>query len=260
MNIPSNQSLQKKLHSYFNDTLELPLKATKDPYKLTLPHSHQLSKNYSASPSNKSASVKESSKISLSSLNSKKKPVSDLSNLETEVSNCKECILHRSRINSIPFSKNTHAPIMAVIDYPSYYDEVQRKYFSEKYGTLFERIMLALGFTADDIYISPALKCHTTTEIIDKLNELDYCESYLQKEIQLLDNLKLIIGFGETTYRYLMKNKDFENNKGEILDYQGKKIIFTYHPKDLYNNTHLKGKAWKDLKKYLPFFKKILNP
>ena len=60
---------------------------------------------------------------------------------------------------------------------------------------------------------------------------------------------KIIIGLGETAFRFLFPDKDFSKERGKIQNIWGYNIFFTYHPKDMLFNERLKKPAWEDLKK-----------
>ena len=278
-------SLKKKIYQYLTQTLEEPLKSIGDPYKNYSSHyntdDNADNTNYNSSlihspppkksPSIQSTSLKKVSSPSTfdSSLSSAKKTLtqSEIPNtksyeeLRKKIFSCTKCILHQNRTNQIlqeQDKQNFDSKLMVISDYPSHYDQIQGRYMSENYGMLFARMLTALGFSSESIYLSSALKCHSRTEIMNKLDDLSDCEGYLKKEIFFLPNLEMILGLGETTYRYLMKNNDFEKNRGKILNYENKKIIFTYHPKELHNNQILKEKSWKeDLKPNIQYFQNL---
>ena len=256
-------------YEYLVNTLEIPLKIINNPHQNipTLPSSKNIkdtktNNNSSASPINTSE-TNNTKQLSTNENKINTNPNSNLSpsfeqqydSFKEKIFKCDKCFLHKNRTNQILNQQNINTPLMILSDFPSHYDQIQGKYMSENYGLLFERMLSALGFSLNEVYLSSVLKCHSPIELLNKLDQLGACEQHLREEFSFLPNLKFILGFGETTYQYLFKNKDFEKNRGQILTYQNKKILFTYHPKELHNNPLLKEKSWKeDLKPNLKFF------
>jgi DNA polymerase len=84
---------------------------------------------------------------------------------------------------------------------------------------------------------------------------METCVPYLWKQLGLIKP-KIILCLGRVAAQVLLKTNDGLNKlRGKVFDYQGSKVLITYHPAALLRNPGWKRPTWEDMQ----FFKKILD-
>ena len=119
------------------------------------------------------------------------------------------------------------------------------------------------GLKLKDLYLTTALKCVPPGDKPTFL-ELKTCFNYFKKEIDLLNNVKIIIALGKIAFdaciqfykeTYFLKNKDYMFGHGAKFQLPDKKILVgCYHPSPRNVNT---GRI--NEKKMTSLFKKVKN-
>ena len=108
--------------------------------------------------------------------------------------------------------------------------------------------MEAINLTRDDVYIGNIIKCRPPENRVPYPNEVDECEPYLHKQIELIQP-EFILALGLTAINTLMKEKyKMGDIRGTIMDYHGIKTMVTYYPAALLRNSNFKKPAWEDVK------------
>jgi DNA polymerase len=84
---------------------------------------------------------------------------------------------------------------------------------------------------------------------------METCVPYLWKQLELIKP-KIILCLGRVSAQMLLKTNDGLNKlRGKVFDYQGSKVLITYHPAALLRNPAWKRPTWEDMQ----FFKKIYD-
>lgn len=174
--------------------------------------------------------------------------VSSLTALHDEIHTCLECPLGHTRNSFVFGSGNENADIMIVGEAPGADEDEQGLPFVGRAGQLLTKILEAIDLGRDEVYICNILKCRPPNNRKPLVMETDQCEPYLWKQIELVKP-KLILALGLTAANTLLKNKESMTNlRGKVHDYQGIRMLVTYHPAALLRNPEWKKLAWEDVK------------
>lgn len=179
----------------------------------------------------------------------------NLNELHTSIKNCKECELGHSRTNFVFGTGNQNADIMIIGEAPGADEDEQGLPFVGRAGQLLTNMLEAIQIKREDVFIANILKCRPPNNRRPSTDEINECEPYLHKQIELIKP-KLILVLGLTAVSSLLK-MDFKMSeiRGTVLDYRGAKMLITYHPAALLRNPNWKKPAWEDLK----LLKKLLE-
>lgn len=97
-------------------------------------------------------------------------------------------------------------------------------------------------------YVTTAARCAPSENKPLKI-ELDNCSTYLQDEIDILDNIKVIICLGRIAFEScckLLSVKDKQFTHGKIFNHKKFTIICLYHPSRQNTQTgRLKWYQWQ---------------
>lgn len=181
---------------------------------------------------------------------------STMESLKATVLTCQKCPhLVRSRRNVVFGVGDIHSPLMFVGEAPGMEEDLQGEPFVGKAGQLLTRIIQAMGFTRDTVYIANILKCRPDTPGQSYGNrkpepaEIANCISYLDEQIRMV-RPQVLVGLGATALQGLLQETTpITRLRGHFREYQGIPLMPTYHPSYLLRNTSLKTKreVWEDM-------------
>jgi DNA polymerase len=187
------------------------------------------------------------------------KPPVDLLNwetLETTVSQCTLCSLHKTRTQTVFSVGNRDADLMIIGEAPGFHEDQQGEPFVGRAGQLLTEMIKTMGFARADVYIANILKCRPPNNRDPQPEEVSLCTRYLDQQIALVQP-RLLLAVGRIASHYLLKTKSsLESLRNKLHHYGDNKtpLIVTYHPAYLLRSPQDKKKAFKDLQ----FAKKTL--
>lgn len=148
---------------------------------------------------------------------------------------------------------------MFVGEAPGADEDVQGEPFVGKAGQLLTKIIQAMGFTREDVYIGNVLKCRpdmpagTMGNRKPKPEEMRTCLPWLEKQIELIKP-RAMVALGATAIEGLLGNTEPVGRlRGRWLDFKGIPVMTTYHPAFLLRSQLItdKRKVWEDMLKVL---------
>ncbi len=175
----------------------------------------------------------------------------DLESLKREVLTCKQCTLHKTRRNVVFGSGNPSAKLMFIGEAPGEDEDIQGLPFVGRAGQLLTKIIEAMGFKRSDVYIANILKCRPPDNRAPLPTEIIECEEYLKRQIELI-NPRIICTLGKFASQTLLRTEvSISALRGRFHDYNGIKVMPTFHPAYLLRNPNDKSKVWTDMKKIM---------
>ena len=103
----------------------------------------------------------------------------------------------------VPGTGNPNADIMFVGINPGKNEDVKREPFVGSSGKWLDRIINAIGYDREEVYISNIVKCLTPDNRIPMKTEYDFCKHWLDKEIDFVKP-KLIIPLGKFATKHIL--------------------------------------------------------
>ncbi len=169
---------------------------------------------------------------------------------------CEKCPhLARTRKNVVFGVGDIHSPLMFVGEAPGADEDAQGEPFVGAAGQLLTKMIVAMGFTRDSVYIANILKCRPDTPGQTYGNrkptpeEMNTCLPYVQTQIDIIKP-KAIVGLGATAIEgFFGKGAGITRMRGKFLTYRGIPFMPTFHPAYLLRNqaNTEKRKVWEDL-------------
>ena len=173
---------------------------------------------------------------------------------------CVQCPhLARSRKNVVFGVGEIHSPLMFVGEAPGADEDAQGEPFVGAAGQLLTKMIVAMGFTRESVYIANILKCRPDTPGQSYGNrkptpeEMDTCRPYVQTQIDIIKP-RVIVGLGATAIEgFFGKGAGITRMRGTFLTYRGIPFMPTFHPAYLLRNqaNTEKRKVWEDLLKVM---------
>lgn len=170
-----------------------------------------------------------------------------LDELNAMICNCTKCPLGHTRTKFVFGVGNPQADIVVVGEAPGADEDAQGEPFVGRAGQLLNKILEAIHFKREEVYICNILKCRPPNNRDPLAEEVDSCEPHLWKQLEILKP-KMILCLGRIAGQTLLRTTDtLTNLRGKIHDYRGVKLMVTYHPAALLRNPNWKKPAWEDV-------------
>lgn len=180
-----------------------------------------------------------------------KPTASDLDSLKNEISSCKRCSLHKTRHNIVLGAGNPKAQLMFIGEAPGEDEDLQGLPFVGRAGQLLTKIIEAMGLKRSDVYIANILKCRPPNNRPPLPIEIIECENILKKQINIIKP-KIICTLGKFASQTLLRTETtISNLRGNFKEYNGIKLMPTFHPAYLLRNPADKKLVWQDMKKII---------
>ena len=172
--------------------------------------------------------------------------------IRENLGDCTRCKLHTAGRKQIVFGVgHPSADLMFVGEAPGADEDIQGEPFVGRAGQLLTKMIEAMGFRRDEVYIANVLKCRPPGNRNPEPDEIEQCEPFLFRQIASIEP-RVIIALGAFAAKTLLKTNDpISRLRGRIYEYRGAKLIPTFHPSFLLRSPGYKREAWEDLKKAL---------
>ncbi len=176
--------------------------------------------------------------------------------VRAEVGECTRCQLHRGRATLVFGVGNPRAELMFVGEGPGGEEDRQGEPFVGKAGQLLTRMIEAMGFERSQVYIANVVKCRPPQNRDPEPDEIEACEPFLKAQIAAIGP-RVIVALGRFAVQTLLRDgTPISRLRGRWREYQGVRLMPTFHPAYLLRNPADKGKAWEDLKLVMKEFGK----
>ena len=172
-----------------------------------------------------------------------------LTEIREDIGDCTRCKLHTQGRKQIVFGVgNASADLMFVGEAPGADEDIQGEPFVGRAGQLLTKMIEAMGFRRDEVYIANVIKCRPPQNRNPDPDEVESCEPFLFKQIESIQP-KVIVALGSFAAKALLKTQDpISRLRGRVYAYHGAKLIPTFHPSFLLRSPNQKKYAWEDLK------------
>jgi uracil-DNA glycosylase family 4 len=179
-----------------------------------------------------------------------------LDEVRRELGECTRCKLCKGRTNIVFGVGNPKAELVFVGEGPGADEDAQGIPFVGKAGQLLTKMIEAMGFARDDVYICNVVKCRPPENRNPELDEIEACEPFLRKQLGAIQP-KVIVALGKFAAQTLLRDETpITRMRGRWREYCGVKLMPTFHPAYLLRNPPEKKNAWLDLQEVMKVFGK----
>lgn len=171
-----------------------------------------------------------------------------LESLHESIRDCKLCKLCKERTQVVFGVGNPNAKLVFVGEGPGADEDKQGEPFVGKAGQLLTK-MIEGGMTLkrSDVYICNVVKCRPPDNRNPELEEIASCEPFLKQQLQIIKP-QVIVGLGKFAVQTLLKtDTSISKLRGKWHEYDGIRMMPTYHPAYLLRNPKEKRTVWEDL-------------
>jgi uracil-DNA glycosylase family 4 len=107
--------------------------------------------------------------------------------LRDEASSCTRCRLAEGRTQVVFGVGSPAADLMFVGEAPGFHEDQQGFPFVGQAGKLLDKLLVGIGLTRADVYIANVLKCRPPGNRDPMPDEIESCEGYLFRQIELIE-------------------------------------------------------------------------
>ncbi|HET9624973.1 MAG TPA: uracil-DNA glycosylase [Kofleriaceae bacterium] len=177
-----------------------------------------------------------------------------LAQIRDELGECTRCKLHATR-KTIVFGVGTaDTPLMFVGEAPGEQEDRRGEPFVGPAGQLLDKMIEAMGWTRDSVYIANTTKCRPPNNRNPQPDELSQCMPFLDQQIASIAP-RIIVALGRPAANQLLeRDVPISALRGKFHDFPRSlggaqlKIMPTFHPAYLLRDPSKKRLAWDDLK------------
>jgi DNA polymerase len=180
-----------------------------------------------------------------------------LPQIRDELGNCTRCKLHSTR-KSIVFGVGApDAQLMFVGEAPGEQEDRRGEPFVGPAGQLLDKMIEAMGWTRDSVYIANTTKCRPPNNRNPQPDELAQCMPFLDQQIASIAP-RVIVALGRPAANQLLeRDVPISALRGKFHDFPRSigganlKVMPTFHPAYLLRQPAAKREVWMDLQEVM---------
>jgi DNA polymerase len=183
----------------------------------------------------------------------------DLDALRVAVANCTACRLHETRTQTV-FARGTGSSGLCFVgEGPGADEDAQGYPFVGAAGQLLDRMILAMGFERDAVYVCNIVKCRPPNNRKPQPDEMSACRPHFERQLELLKP-QVIVALGATAVEGLFGTTiGITKLRGHWKVWRGSvPVMPTFHPAYLLRNPAAKREVWEDLQSVVQRFGRSL--
>ncbi len=177
--------------------------------------------------------------------------------LADEVAACTRCDLHKTRTKTAFARGNPAAELVFIGEGPGAQEDLQGAPFVGPAGQLLDKMIAAMGYDRDDVYVMNVVKCRATEKQNPKKDrkpepdEMAACKPFFERQFELLEP-KVIVALGATAVQGITgASMGITRMRGTWRLYKGIPLMPTFHPAYLLRSPEKKREVWDDLKQVM---------
>jgi len=172
---------------------------------------------------------------------------------ETQVKGCTKCRLCETRTQTVFGEGDADAQLMFIGEGPGENEDLHGRPFVGEAGQLLDKMILAMGFSRQQVFICNIVKCRPPNNRQPAASETAACTPYLLKQIEIV-RPRVIVTLGLPSTQLLLQTKNsMTKSRGRWHEWRGIKVMPTYHPAYVLRayTRDTREAVWSDLQQVL---------
>ena len=171
-----------------------------------------------------------------------------LEDINSDLGDCQRCRLARKRNRIVFGAGHPQAKLVFVGEGPGFEEDQQGLPFVGPAGQLLTRIIEAIQLSREQVYICNVIKCRPPGNRNPTPDEIKACFSFLERQLAAIKP-DFIVALGTFAAQTLLgTNTPISRLRKRFHEYNGIKVLPTYHPAYLLRNPDKKRQVWEDMK------------
>ena len=174
---------------------------------------------------------------------------SSLNDIREDIGDCRRCKLCEHRRTIVFGEGNPHARLVFVGEGPGAEEDATGRPFVGRAGQLLDKIIEAIGLKREEVYIANIVKCRPPGNRVPERDEVETCEPFLFRQLACI-RPQVIVALGSPAFQCLLRTREpITRARGVWREWNGIKIMPTFHPAFLLRSPDKKREVWEDMKK-----------
>ncbi|MEE8557864.1 MAG: uracil-DNA glycosylase [Myxococcota bacterium] len=176
-----------------------------------------------------------------------------LEEIRTDLGDCRRCRLCEERDQIVFGEGNPRARVVFVGEGPGAEEDRTGRPFVGRAGELLTRMIGALGWKREDVYICNVVKCRPPENRAPQMDEVASCRSFLERQLRAIAP-QVIVTLGKPAASTLLGRPiAITKIRGLWQEWEGIPLMPTYHPAYLLRNytRETRQAVWDDLRAVL---------
>lgn len=173
-----------------------------------------------------------------------------LAQLAEEAASCTRCVLHEKRTKNVFARGNPEAELAFVGEGPGQEEDLQGLPFVGPAGQLLDRMIAAMGYGRDEVYVCNVVKCRPPENRTPRAEEAIACSRYLVPQLEAVAP-RVIVALGRCATENLGLAGPAGPWRGSWGSWHGIPVLPTYHPAYLLRSPEQKRVVWEDLQRVM---------
>jgi uracil-DNA glycosylase family 4 len=174
----------------------------------------------------------------------KKKALDDLRT--NVIGDCTRCVLSEERTNIVFGEGSVDGEIMFIGEGPGADEDRQGRPFVGRAGQVLTNLIKKMGFEREDVYIANIVKCRPPGNRNPSIEEANTCIPFLKQQIAIIQPKVIMLLGNVPLQNFFGAELRITKARGRFLEYNGIKVMPTFHPSYLMRNPKDKWLTWED--------------
>jgi uracil-DNA glycosylase family 4 len=178
-------------------------------------------------------------------------PIESLEVIREDIGDCQRCKLCRSRTRIVFGAGSPQARLMFIGEGPGQDEDRAGEPFVGAAGQLLTRIIAAINLRRDEVYIANVVKCRPPENRPPEPDEIATCFPFLRRQIAAIRPLFICTLGASAAQTLLGTTEPISRLRGRFFDYEGIRVLPTFHPAYLLRNPEKKREVWEDMQRLM---------
>lgn len=169
--------------------------------------------------------------------------------IREDIGDCRLCRLCEHRKSIVFGEGNAQARLVFIGEGPGAEEDATGRPFVGRAGQLLDKIIVAIGLKREEVYIANIVKCRPPGNRTPERDEVSTCEPFLWRQLAFI-RPEVIVALGSPAFQCLLRTREpITRVRGEWREWNGIKVMPTFHPAFLLRSPDKKREVWEDMKK-----------
>jgi len=185
--------------------------------------------------------------------------MSILTDLYSEIANCRKCDLYRHATRAVPGTGPEDAEIMFIGEGPGYHEDQEGKPFVGAAGKFLDELFASVGMKREQVYIANVVKHRPPNNREPLPSEIAACSLWLDRQIEIIKP-RIIVTLGRHSMARFFPNKSISRIHGTAEKRDGVLYYAMYHPAAALHQQNLREQIEQDMAKIPALLNQIKQP
>jgi len=174
--------------------------------------------------------------------------------IAAEVRTCSACRLHLERTSAVPGEGHPDTEVVFVGEGPGMHEDRQGRPFVGRAGELLNRMLAAVGWRRDEVFITNVVKCRPPGNRDPEPDEIAACAPFLRRQLELLDPA-LVVTLGRHSLGRFMPGARISQVHGTVRPADPEtgarraSVFALYHPAAALRSTDVERQSFDDVRR-----------